>query len=273
MSQQIRGIFHQYTDLVEPLSLDEAYLDVTSNKKGLNSATKIARAIKQAITQQTHLTASAGVSINKFLAKVASDYQKPNGLSVILPQQVAGFMDELEIQKFHGIGKVTAQKMKGMGIHKGADLKMFTAERLVELFGKPGKFYHEIAHGVDNREVNPNRLRKSVSVEDTFEKDLTDLESMRFEIKRIGRKVMHWMESQEVYGRTVTIKVKYHDFQQVTRSKTSNELVDNPESLELITDQLLDALGYSKPVRLLGVGVTNLNNQPQQKHQQLTLDL
>ncbi len=273
VSQQIRDIFHTYTDLVEPLSLDEAYLDVTTNKKGISSATKIARAIKEEIKKKTRLTASAGVSINKFLAKVASDYQKPDGLSVILPEQVGPFMDELEIQKFHGIGKVTAQKMKAMGIHKGAHLKNFTAERLVELFGKSGKFYHEIAHGTDTREVNPNRLRKSVSVEDTFEKDLTELESMRFEIKRIAKKVMHWMDSQSVYGRTVTIKVKYHDFQQVTRSKTSPELVDTLESLEVITNQLLDNLGYSKPVRLLGVGVSNLNNQSQPGDQQLTLGL
>jgi len=272
VSQQIREIFHSYTDLVEPLSLDEAYLDVTSNKKGIDSATTIARHIKQEIQQQTQLTASAGVSVNKFLAKVASDYQKPDGLSVILPEQVGGFMDELEIEKFHGIGKVTAQKMKQMGIHKGGDLKQFTIERMVELFGKPGKFYFEIAHGVDNREVNPNRLRKSVSVEDTFEKDLTDLESMHFEVKRIGRKVMQWMESQEIYGRTVTLKVKYHDFNQVTRSRTSHEFVDNAESLEAITSNLLDNLGYVKPVRLLGVGVSNLNNQPNQ-NLQLTLGL
>ncbi len=272
-SGQIRDIFHRYTHLVEPLSLDEAYLDVTENKLGLSSATQIAKEIKKSIFNETRLTASAGVSVNKFLAKVASDYMKPNGISVILPEQVERFMDSLEIRKFHGIGKVTAEKMQRMGIHKGEDLKQYTLDRLVELFGKNGKFYHQIAYGNDDRQVNPHRLRKSVSVEDTFEKDLSEVDDMRFEIKRIARKVMNWMDGHQTYGRTITLKVKFNDFQQITRSRTHPNLIDNFETLESLSDQLLNSFEHTKPVRLLGLGISNLNNQGEPPQSQLTLDL
>ncbi len=272
VSKTIREIFKQYTDLVEPLSLDEAYLDVTENKKGIDSAVQIAKAIKSTILEETQLTASAGVSINKFLAKVASDYQKPDGISVIMPHQVQGFIDQLSVRKFHGIGQVTAQKMEKMGIHHGADLKRYSQERLVQLFGKHGIYYHQIAHGIDDREVNPHRVRKSVSVEDTFEKDLTDKEAMRFELLRIARKVMNWMDSHNTYGRTLTIKIKFFDFQQITRSKTHTQIIDNFESLEVMINQLLEVFEFTKPIRLLGVGISNLNNQDPQE-EQLTLDL
>ena len=271
VSQTIRSIFNQYTDLVEPLSLDEAYLDVTENKKNAESAVKIAREIKAAILRETQLTASAGISINKFLAKVASDYQKPDGISVILPHQVQSFIDQLPIRKFHGIGKVTAERMQKLGIHQGADLKAYSQERLVELFGKHGIYYYEIAHGIDERPVNPHRIRKSVSVEDTFENDLTDKEAMRFEVLRIARKVMHWMDKNQTYGRTLTLKIKFFDFQQITRSKTHASLIDTFETAENIIEQLLEAFDFDKPIRLLGVGVSNLNNQePEEK--QLDLD-
>lgn len=273
VSKQIRDIFFRYTDLVEPLSLDEAYLDVTENKKAISSATRIAREIKKNILEETKLTASAGISINKFLAKIASDYHKPNGISLILPHQVETFMDQLQIEKFHGIGKVTANKMRRMGIHKGSDLKHYSMERLLQLFGKNGKFYFEIAHGRDHRPVNPQRIRKSISVEDTFEKDLNDRESLRFELLRIARKVMNWMDTHHTYGRTATLKVKFHDFQQITRSKTSPSLINNFEALEILVDQLSHAFDWEKPIRLVGLSISNLDHQTSgQSNSQLTLD-
>lgn len=261
VSQQIRKIFFRYTDLVEPLSLDEAYLDVTENKTSFNSASRIAREIKNNILQETRLTASAGVSVNKFLAKVASDYHKPNGLSVVLPQQVQGFIDSLEIDKFHGIGKVTAKKMHKMGIHCGADLKTFSKKKLVELFGKNGRFYHQIAHGIDERPVNPHRVRKSISTENTFDQDIVDPEILRWELIKIVRKVMDWMEAHETYGRTATLKVKFNDFKQITRSKTHHSLIDRYDILESIACQLQESVDDPRPVRLLGLGISNLNNQ------------
>ncbi|MCK5700612.1 MAG: DNA polymerase IV, partial [Cyclobacteriaceae bacterium] len=174
VSNQIRQIFLEYTDLVEPLSLDEAYLDVTENKKGLGSATIIAREIKSKINSTTHLIASAGVSINKFLAKVASDQDKPDGLYVIKPNQAESFVDGLAIEKFFGIGKVTAKKMHELGINTGADLKQISIEELVRRFGKVGRYYFDIARAIDKRLVNPNRIRKSLGAERTFEDDLIE---------------------------------------------------------------------------------------------------
>ncbi len=265
ISQQIRAIFRSYTDLVEPLSLDEAYLDVTENKLAIESAIKIARDIKEEIFQETALTASAGVSINKFLAKVASDYRKPNGLSIILPHQVQGFIDSLEIDKFHGIGKVTAEKMHKVGIHTGSDLKRFNEQKLVDLFGKNGRYYHQISHGIDNRPVNPDRIRKSVSSETTFEEDLVDPVVMSLEVIKLARGVMNWMDKHEIYGRTVTLKIKFNDFKQITRSRTHHLLIDDFETLEQLAKQLLSAVDDPRPVRLLGVGISNLNlNEPGQ---------
>lgn len=274
VSQQIRKIFFRYTDLVEPLSLDEAYLDVTENKTSLNSASRIAREIKNDILQETKLTASAGVSVNKFLAKVASDYRKPNGLSVVLPHQVQGFIESLEVDKFHGIGKVTASKMHEMGIHTGADLKTFSGKKLVKLFGKNGRFYHQIAHGIDERPVNPNRIRKSISTETTFEQDIVDPGTLRSELMKIARKVMDWMEGHEIYGRTATLKVKFNDFKQITRSKTHHGYIDRFDILESIACQLQESVDDPRPVRLLGLGISNLNNQNSSNQaNQLTLNL
>jgi DNA polymerase-4 len=274
VSSQIRAIFLSYTDLVEPLSLDEAYLDVTENKPAIESAAKIARDIKQSILLETHLTASAGVSINKFLAKIASDYHKPDGLSVIMPHQVQGFIDSLEIDKFHGIGKVTAGKMHQMGIHTGADLKKFGELELVKLFGKNGRYYHRISRGIDNRPVNPDRIRKSISSENTFEADITDPVLVRTEVLNIAKQVMNWMERHKTYGRTVTLKVKFNDFKQITRSKTNGSLINNLEELEKIADELQASLNDPRPIRLLGLGVSNLNIQePGDSKSQLTLDL
>ena len=219
VSRQIRAIFYEYTDLVEPLSLDEAYLDVTSNKKGMPSATLIAREIKKRIKDETGLTASAGISINKFLAKVASDQDKPDGLYLIQPESAQAFVDNLAINKFHGIGKVTAKKMHDLGIERGKDLKKWELSRLVQVFGKAGKNYYNICRGNDQREVEPNRPRKSVGAEDTFETDLTSLEEMKSELERIGEIVFNRVKKAEAFGRTLTLKLKYSDFKQITRSK------------------------------------------------------
>jgi DNA polymerase-4 len=261
VSKQIRKIFTDYTDLVEPLSLDEAYLDVTENKVGLDSASKIALSIKNDIKKQTQLTASAGVSVNKFLAKIASDYQKPNGLSVILPHQVEGFIDALEIDRFHGIGKVTASKMHAMGIKTGADLKKFSEKQLFRIFGKNGRYYYQIVHGIDDRPVNPHRIRKSVSNEITFDQDIKDEETIRTETVKVARKIMQWMEANQTYGRTVTLKIKFNDFKQITRSKTHPDYIDDLDTMLEISDQLISSINDPRPVRLLGLGVSNLNNR------------
>ena len=274
VSQQIREIFFRYTDLVEPLSLDEAYLDVTENKTSFSSASRIAREIKHNILQETKLSASAGISVNKFLAKVASDYRKPNGLNVIMPHQVQGFIESLAIDKFHGIGKVTASKMHAMEIHCGKDLKVFSENKLVELFGKNGKYYYQIAHGIDERPVNPNRIRKSISSENTFEEDISDPEIIRSEIMKIAKKVMDWMERHDTYGRTATLKVKFHDFKQITRSRTHTSFIDRLHILETIACQLQESVDDPRPIRLLGLGISNLNNQDQSDQKnQLRLNL
>jgi len=272
VSRQIREIFLSYTKLVEPLSLDEAYLDVTKNKFNLDNASQIAREIKHKITEQTGLTASAGVSINKFLAKVASDYQKPNGLSIIMPHQVQAFIDELEISRFHGIGKVTAAKMRDLGIHKGADLKRYDEHRLIALFGKNGKYYYQIAHGIDHREVNPNRTRKSISHENTFDHDIEQPNELRDELRKIAQQVINWSQKNDTFGRTITLKVKFNDFNQITRSRTLNTYIRQSSELEDIAVELLNSVEDARPVRLSGLGLSNLNNQSNVGASQLPLD-
>jgi len=270
-SQQIRGIFHYFTDLVEPLSLDEAYLDVTENKRNIPSATLIAKEIKNRIKAELRLTASAGISVNKFLAKIASDYQKPDGLSVILPHQAEAFLEQLPIHKFHGIGKVTAQKMEQLGISCGRDLKKKTKAELVAQFGKNGQFYYYIVRGEDDRPVMPNRKRKSVSVEDTFPENLTQTDDLLFELKRIAKKIMQWMEKNDTYGKTLTLKVKFADFKQITRSKTIRHWITEYETLEAMAQELLLAAPIDREVRLLGLGVSNLNNQEPTPDTQMTI--
>ena len=274
VSQEIRAIFNEYTDLVEPLSLDEAYLDVTTNKKDIPSATIIAKEIKLKIKEKTGLTASAGISVNKFLAKTASDLDKPDGLSVILPDEAAAFIEKLPIHKFHGIGKVTAKKMNKLGIYTGGDLKRWSETDLIKRFGKMGGYYHKIAFGQDDRKVNPNRIRKSISSEDTFEEDLTNIGEMMEAITTIAQNVYDWMERNQVYGKTLTVKIKFSDFKQITRSKTSPGLITDLDSMVRIAGELLSAVDTDNVrVRLLGVGVSNLN-RPDEKPggQQLTLE-
>ncbi len=273
VSQQIREIFRDYTDLVEPLSLDEAYLDVTTNKKGMPSATLIAREIKERIKEKTQLNASAGISINKFLAKIASDQDKPDGLFLIAPNKAEAFIDNLAISKFHGIGKVTAKKMHNLGIMRGCDLKKWDLSRLVQVFGKAGKYYYNICRANDQREVNPNRLRKSVGAEDTFETDLQTFEEMMNELNKIGEVVFNRVKKSEAFGRTLTLKLKYSDFKQITRSKTLNQPFDSLELMMGVTKELLRQCDLeANPVRLLGLTISNLPEKEISSNAQLTLN-
>lgn len=262
VSKQVRAIFFQYTDLVEPLSLDEAYLDVTENKKDIESAILIARQIRKKIYDTTQLTASAGVSINKFLAKVASDINKPNGMKVILPDEAEAFLEQLDIAKFFGIGKVTAKKMRLMGINTGADLKKRTEIELVQRFGKAGRFYYNIVRGVDNRKVNPNRIRKSIGAERTFNNDLTSLHEMEERLEKITRNLFKTIKKLDNYGRTVTVKIKFANFEVITRSKTYSKDITSEEELVAAMKALLkDNMESDVRVRLLGISVSNLQRE------------
>ena len=273
VSQQIREIFLEYTDLVEPLSLDEAYLDVTENKKGIFSAILIARQIRQKIFERTQLTASAGVSVNKFVAKVASDINKPNGIKVILPDEVVPFLETLAIEKFHGIGRVTADKMKRLGIHNGKDLKQWTEIDLVKRFGKTGRYYYKIVRGEDNRAVNPHRIRKSIGAERTFNEDIFTVDKMFEKLKEIGEKLFRSIEKTQNYGRTVTVKIKFSDFQIITRSKTVNREITRSEDLIAIVRELLyENMSNGIGVRLLGISVSNLRREEDSLPRQLEFD-
>jgi DNA polymerase-4 len=257
-SQKIREIFSRYTDLIEPLSLDEAYLDVTEDKLNIGSAIEIAKQIKQAIKDELQLTASAGVSINKFVAKIASDINKPDGLTFIGPSAIEAFMEKLAVEKFHGVGKVTAQKMKKMGLHTGADLKTLTQDELVSHFGKAGNFYYRIVRGIDEREVQPDRETKSIGAEDTFSYDLTNMEEMSAELDKIAKVVHERLLKNNLKGRTITLKIKYSDFKQITRNKSLLKPVNELEAISSISKQLLAATEpEDKKIRLLGITVSN----------------
>ncbi|TLV03297.1 DNA polymerase IV [Dyadobacter luticola] len=265
VSRSIREIFSRYTDLIEPLSLDEAYLDVSEDKLQIGSAMEIARRIKKEISDELHLTASAGVSVNKFVAKIASDLDKPNGLTFIGPSKIERFMDNLPVEKFHGVGKVTADKMKGMQLFTGADLKKLSEEELVKHFGKTGHFYYQIVRGIDDREVQTHRETKSLGAEDTFTYDLTKPEEMYKELDRIGVVVFNRLQKNQLKGRTVTLKVKFSDFTQITRN---HSFLTPTNDLDTITDtakMLLDKVEmHEKPVRLLGISLSNFQ-EPENK--------
>ncbi|MEO9966829.1 MAG: DNA polymerase IV [Reichenbachiella sp.] len=262
VSDIIRGIFQEYTDLVEPLSLDEAYLDVTNNKKGLPSATLIAEEIRKRIFESTQLTCSAGISINKFLAKTASDINKPNGMKLIKPQEAVGFIETLKVKDFFGVGKVTADKMRRMGIHTGADLKSKSLGFLTKNFGKSGAYYFDISRGIDHRVVNPNRIRKSVSIENTYDNDLTDLEDVEFALQELSVNLEKRLAKSHVLGKTVNIKIKYADFEQLTRSKTASVWMGKSSDYDpLWKDLMQDPQLLDRPIRLLGLGLSNLNTE------------
>lgn len=274
VSKQVHDIFNEYTDLVEPLSLDEAFLDVTSNKKGMPSATLIAKEIKKRIKEETQLTASAGISINKFLAKVASDINKPDGLYLIAPAKAVEFIEKLDIEKFFGIGRVTAGKMHELGIHKGADLKKWEKSELIRLFGKNGSYYFDIARAVDNRPVNPERIRKSIGTEYTFEKDLETGSEIESELNKIGEELIRRISKSGKSGRTLTLKIKFSDFKQITRSHTVPFDIKEFDELNRITREILQKTDLSgKKIRLLGLTVSNLEQVNNEEDTQLTLDL
>ncbi len=261
VSDHIRQIFLEYTDLVEPLSLDEAYLDVTSHKKGKPSATLIAKEIKDRIYQETSLTASAGISINKFLAKTASDYRKPNGIFLIKPEDAEAFVENLPIEKFYGVGKVTAKKMNQLGIFNGFDLKKFSEYDLIRHFGKTGSYYYHIARAIDNRKVEPFRAQKSVGAENTFESDLYEKEDLLFELKAIANDLIERIIKAQAFGRTLTIKVKFNDFKQITRSKTFSEEIETMEQLWDGTCEIFNSVDLKdQKVRLLGLSVSGLGS-------------
>ena len=273
VSHQIREIFYEYTDLVEPLSLDEAYLDVTENKKNITVATKIAEEILEKIRERTQLTASAGISYNKFLAKIASDYHKPNGMYVVTPKMALDFVAQLPIRKFHGIGKVTAERMANMGIHTGYDLRQLPLEKLLKEFGKSGKYYYHIARGEDQRVVNATRIRKSVGSENTFVEDLTTLKQLQEGIIPEIESVWKWCTTQYIFGRTVTVKIKYSDFSVVSKSKSLIQpLSDESIFHQLVMDLLAEAYDNQQSVRLLGISLSNLIDYKLQEGRQLRLN-
>lgn len=261
VSLQIRSIFEEYTDLIEPLSLDEAYLDVTHNKMNMKFAMDIADEIRQKIQERTQLTASAGISYNKFLAKIASDFNKPNGSYVVSPKMANKFIERLPIEKFFGVGKVTAKKMHQKGIFNGLNLKQYSQTSLIRYFGKAGKYYYNIARGIDKRPVNPNRIRKSLGAERTYEVDLTTKEDLSDKLNQVSEILIKRIQKAKSSGKTLTLKVKYADFQQITRSKTISEYYSKEQiyqrSLELL--ELIPTI--EKGIRLLGLQISNFEKQ------------
>jgi DNA polymerase-4 len=272
ISRQIHEIFYDYTDLVEPLSIDEAFLDVTSNKKDNPSATLIAKEIKERIKQKTDLTASAGVSYNKFLAKIASDLDKPDGLVVITPQKAKSALQKLPIGKFYGIGKVSEKKMHRLGIHTGADLLRWSREELVRHFGKVGNFYYDCVHGIDKREVQATRIRKSLGMERTFSEDIADITKMYSFLRWCATEVSTKLEQKKIKGKTLTLKLRYEDFSSVSKSRTLEFYFDNCATIETLGKELLDELRpQTKKVRLLGLSVSSLIHYKEQITEQLYL--
>ena len=275
ISHQIRAIFAEHTPLIEPLSLDEAYLDVTENLKVMSSATEIAEEIRERIRSETSLTASAGVSYNKFLAKMASDERKPDGLFVITPRLGPTFVESLPIGKFHGIGPATRAKMEGLGIHNGADLRNQTLEFLQQHFGRVGPYYFSLARGIDERPVCANRVRKSIGAETTFHADLFAADDARNALEPLIDKVWTYCEGSTIRGRTATLKAKFADFQQITRSRTLDHPVESRAMLGEVVAALLEPLFHvGKGIRLLGVTLSSLDEAPDHRtFQQLRLPL
>ena len=272
VSRQIRDVFLEYTDLVEPLSLDEAFLDVTVNYKGMRSATQIAMEIKARIFETTSLTASAGVSFNKFLAKIASDQNKPNGIFVIEPRHAENFLAELPIERFFGIGKVTAEKMHLMSIRNGFDLKQKSEADLVHAFGKVGKFYYSNARAIDERPVEPNRIRKSIGAETTFLTDIDSYDELEVSLKELCEEVIGRINKNSFAGRTITLKLKYTDFRVINRSKTLLVSVTDFKTLFQIGTELLHNINISPTVRLLGISVRKPDNIEWKDNLQLEID-
>ena len=261
VSKKIRAIFYQYTDLVEPLSLDEAYLDVTQNKINEPIATEIAKKIKADILSQTGLTASAGVSYCKFLAKIASDYRKPNGLTVIRPQQALPFIAQLDISKFYGVGQVTALKMRNLGINNGADLREHDLPFLISHFGKSGSYFYNIARGIDNRIVEPNQVRKSLAYESTFETNLTTTSQVLEQINKMVPPFFARLDKYQFWGKTLTVKIKDNQFQIKTRSITKDRPFTTQDEILTLANQLIEQNEHLiTQIRLIGLTISNPGN-------------
>ena len=265
ISQRIREIFYEYTDLVEPLSLDEAYLDVTENKKGNPSASLIAKEIREKIKEKTGLNASAGISINKFIAKIASDFNKPNGQKTVNPEEVEEFLEVLDIRKFHGVGKVTAEKMYMLGIFTGKDLKTKSLDYLTEKFGKSGGHYFNVVRGIHLSEVKPNRIRKSLGAERTFSENISSEIFMLERLENIAEEIERRLKKSMVAGKTITLKIKYSDFTLQTRSKTVSFYISSKELILENARELLYQEKMKNSVRLLGISLSNLNTDKSEK--------
>lgn len=261
ISNKIHQIFHDYTDLVEPLSLDEAYLDVTQNKKGNPSASLLAQEIRMRILNEVGLTASAGISVNKFVAKIASDYNKPNGQKTVNPDEVLAFLEELPIRKFYGVGKVTTEKMYQLGIFTGTDLKSKSLEFLEKHFGKSGAFYYKVVRGIHNSEVKSNRITKSVAAEHTFDVNLSSEIFMLEQLDKIAVSLERRLKKYNISGKTVTLKIKYSDFTQQTRSKTLPYFISDKSLIIETVEELLYQERMRDSVRLLGISLSNLNTE------------
>lgn len=266
VSEQIRAVFKEYTDLVEPLSLDEAFLDVTKNKKNIPYATDIAKEIMQRVEEETALTCSAGVSYCKFLAKIASDQNKPNGLTVIKPHQAEAFIEQLPIESFFGIGKVTAEKMRRMNIYTGADLKRFSKIELARRFGKVGRFYYHIVRGIDNRPVNPSHQRKSLGIERTLSQDLVNYEQVAEALEELLPAFVKRLQKADIYGRTLTLKLKRSDFQVLTRSISQPHYLRDAQEIRRLAFELLrENQDAFEKIRLIGLSLSNLKSDEQLK--------
>ena len=261
ISKQIQSIFHEYTDLVEPLSLDEAYLDVTHNKKGNPSATLLAKEIRTRILSEVGLTASAGISVNKFIAKVASDYNKPNGQKTVSGDEIVPFLENLPIQKFYGVGKVTTEKMFQLGIFTGLDLKNKTLEFLEQHFGKSGSYYYQVVRGIHNSPVQAKRTTKSVAAEHTFDVNLSSEIFMLEQLESISRQIEKRLQKHSISGKTITLKIKYSDFSKQTRSKTMPYYISDKNLIFEIVKELLYQERLKDSVRLLGIALSNLNTE------------
>ncbi len=273
ISEAVRGIFYEYTDLVEPLSLDEAYLDVTENKKGHPSATLLATEIRERIYEKVGLRASAGISINKFVAKIASDINKPNGQKTIPPEEVISFLEKLDVSKFYGVGKVTAAKMYNLGIFQGKDLKKKSIEFLTEHFKKSGSYYYDIVRGIHQSKVKPDRIRKSIAAERTFMDNLTSEVFMLEKLNDIAEELERRLKKSKISGKTVTLKIKYSDFTTQTRSKTLPYFITDKALLLDTVKKLLYQDKMQNSVRLLGISVTNLNTDTKKKEKVIDVQL
>lgn len=259
VSASVIEIYKEYTDIIEPLSIDEAFLDVSVDKQNIGSATLIAKKIRSEIKRKTGLTASAGISVNKFLAKIASDINKPDGIFLIRPEEAVKFIEELPVEKFYGIGKVTAEKMHKLGIHKGSDLKKWDLVDLVRNFGKAGVFFYDIARGNDDRPVEPDQERKSVGTELTYGKDLTTRFEIVAELYKLEKELMERLEHSGNSGRTITLKVKFADFRQLTRSKTLRHYIRDFDTLHREVSSIRKSLKLEGVrIRLLGLTISNL---------------